>query len=104
MRPACSGSRRAPIGGSGAGGSPEGMIAGSDGMGGMRELQVKCVRAAGRRVDALPAAYVPTSHPLQRPHRGTDRSFDNRRFVWGLTHVLGRYRGHGPAAAQARTH
>ena len=89
-------------GGGGEGGGGEG--GGSDGMGGMRELQVKCVRAAGRRVDALPAAYVPTSHPLQRPQRGTDRSFDNRRFVWGLTHVLGRYRGRGRAAAQARTH
>ena len=40
-------------------------------MGGLCGLKLKRVRADGRRVHALPAAYVPSSRPLQRLVRGT---------------------------------
>ena len=102
MRPACRGSRGAPIGGSGAGGSSEGMIAGSGGTDGMRGLRLKCVSAAGRCVHALPAAYAPISYPLQRLQKGADRRLGGRGIAGGHDRRLGRHGGHEWASAEVR--
>ena len=102
MRPACRGSRGAPIGGSGTRGSPEGMIAGSGGTDGMRGLRLKCVSAAGRCVHALPAAYAPISYPLQRLQKGADRRLGGRGIAGGNDRRLGRHGGHEWASAEVR--